>query len=277
MSDEPVQLPPGELPALARVLGDSPETAIAANRLMRGACSAYVVGQPARFKVAVVVSVDNPEDPFGFGEDPEALWSILEPLAGWRVVNVSPSVAPKLGAVIRASTGSRVAYYGDVYHTLTRPPVTYSHPHVRILEVDDRTLFDGVPDDLKPGMRGDVEIVLREGFVAGAVVDSKVVSVAHTNAITERYADIGVFTHQDCRNRGYSTASAALVTAAIQERGLTPVWSCGEDNLQSLRVAAKVGFTELSRRTYVIPFRRVQSRPPPGLPASGRRPSKSAS
>ena len=259
MSVEPVQLPPDELPALARVLGDSPETAIPANRLMRGACTAYIVGELTRFNAAVIMSHDNPGEPDGFGEDPEALWSILAPLEGWRVVDVSRSVAPKLGAVIRASTGSRVAYYGDVYHTLTGPTAEYSHPHVRLLTVDDRALFDGVPDDLKPGMRGDVEIVLREGFVAGAVVDGRLVSVAHTNAITERYADIGVFTHQDFRNRGYSTASASTVARAIQKSGRTPVWSCGEDNLLSLRVAAKVGFAEVSRRTYVIPFNRVQS------------------
>ena len=259
VSIEPVQLSPVELPTLARALGDSPETAIPVHRFMRGACSAYVVGQPTRFDAAVVVSHDNPGEPDGFGEDPEALWSILEPLEGWRVVDVSRSVAPKLGALIRASTGSRVAYYGDVYHTLTRPVVAHSHPDVRLLTVDDRALFDGVPDDLKPGIRGDVELVLREGFVAGAVVDNRVVSVAHSNAITARYADIGVFTHQDYRNRGYSTASAAIVARAIQESGRTPVWSCGEDNLASLRVAAKVGFNEVSRRTYVIPFYRVQS------------------
>ena len=125
--------------------------------------------------------------------------------------------------------------------------------------MDDRALFDGVPDDLKPGIRGDVESVLRQGFVAGAVVDDRIVSVAHTNATTARYADIGVFTHEDCRNRGYSTASAAIVAEAIRESGRTPVWSCGEDNLSSLRVAAKLGFNEVSRRTYVIPFNRVKS------------------
>ena len=259
MSVQPVQLSPAELPALARALGDSPETAVPVHRFMRAACSAYIVGEPARFEAAVVLMKDDKGEVQGFGEDPKALWSILEPLEGWRVVAVSRTVGPKLGALIRASTGSRVAYYGDVYHTLTRPAVKHSHPDVRLLTVDDRALFDGIPDDLKPGMRGDVEIVLNEGFVAGAVVDGRVVSVAHTNAITERYADIGVFTHEDHRNRGYSTAAAALVARAIQKSGRTPVWSCGEDNLASLRVAAKVGLTEVSRRTYVIPFNRVQA------------------
>ncbi len=256
---QPVQLSPDELPELAHALGDSPETAIPVSRLMRGACSAYVVGEPTQFQAAVIMSHDNPGEPDGFGEDPKALWAILEPLEGWRVVDVSRTVAPKLGALIRSSTGSRVAYYGDVYHTLTRPAVAHSHSEVRLLTEDDRALFDGVPDDLKPGMRGDIEIVLREGFVAGAVVDDRPVSVAHTNATTDQYADIGVFTHEDFRNRGYSTSAASIVAAAIQKSGRMPVWSCGEDNLQSLRVAAKVGFTEVSRRTYVIPFNRVQS------------------
>ena len=259
VSVQPVQLSPAELPALARVLGDSPETAIPVHRLMRGACSAYVVGEPTRFEAAVIVSHDNPGEPDGFGEDPEALWSILGPLEGWRVVDVSASVAPKLGAQIRASTGSRVAYYGDVYHTLTRPAAEHTHPDVRLFGMDDRALFYGVPDDLEPGIRGDVESVLRQGFVAGAVADDRLVAVAHTNAITARYADIGVFTHEDYRNRGYSSAAAAFVAKAIRETGRTPVWSCGEDNLASLRVAAKVGFNKVSRRTYVIPFNRVKS------------------
>ena len=259
MSAQPAQLSSAELPALARVLSDSLETAIPVHRLMRGPCIAYVVGETARFDAAIVHLQEDKGELQGFGENAEALWSILEPLDGWRAVSVSPSVAPKLGVQIRSSTRNRVAYYDDVYHTLTRPAVTHSHPDVRLLTVDDRALFDDVPDDLKPGMRGDVEIVLREGFVAGAVVDNSIVSVAHTNAITERYADIGVFTHQDYRNLGYSTASAAIVAAAIQKSGRTPVWSCGEDNLPSLRVAAKLGITEVSRRTYVIPFNRVQS------------------
>ena len=33
--------------------------------------------------------------------------------------------------------------------------------------------------------------------------------------------------------------------------GLVPVWSAGEDNETSLRIAARLGFDEVSRRVYL--------------------------
>ena len=39
----------------------------------------------------------------------------------------------------------------------------------------------------------------------------------------------------------------------LQAEGQTPVWSTGEDNWASQRVAEKVGFAEVSRRMYLIP------------------------
>jgi len=52
--------------------------------------------------------------------------------------------------------------------------------------------------------------------------------------------------------RGFATAAAAIVAQCVQEAGQTPVWGAGEGNTVSLRVASKLGFTEVSRRTYVI-------------------------
>lgn len=46
---------------------------------------------------------------------------------------------------------------------------------------------------------------------------------------------------------------AAIVCRWVQDSGRVPVWSCGEDNLASLRVAQKLGFREVSRRVYLIP------------------------
>jgi RimJ/RimL family protein N-acetyltransferase len=44
-----------------------------------------------------------------------------------------------------------------------------------------------------------------------------------------------------------------MVARAVRAAGQTPVWSCGESNEASLRVAGKLGFVEVGRRTYVIP------------------------
>lgn len=41
---------------------------------MRAACSAYIVGEPARFEAAVVLMKDDKGEVQGFGENPEALW-----------------------------------------------------------------------------------------------------------------------------------------------------------------------------------------------------------
>ncbi len=82
--------------------------------------------------------------------------------------------------------------------------------------------------------------------------DGRIVSTAQTAAITNGYADIGVATDEKWRGRGFATAAASIVARRIHETGRTPVWSCGEDNLASLRVAQKLGFEEVSRLTYVF-------------------------
>ena len=93
--------------------------------------------------------------------------------------------------------------------------------------------------------------LLTDGFAAGAVVEGRLVGLAHTNALTARYADIGIATDRARRRRGYASAAASIVARRIQERGLVPVWSTGEDNEASLRIAARLGFEEVSRRVYL--------------------------
>ena len=97
------------------------------------------------------------------------------------------------------------------------------------------------------------EAMVTDGIAAGAVVDGNIVAIAHTYAENDLHADIGVSTIEQWREKGFATAAASLVAQEIQARGKVPVWSCGEDNIASLRVAQKLGFTEVGRRTYLIP------------------------
>jgi GNAT superfamily N-acetyltransferase len=87
----------------------------------------------------------------------------------------------------------------------------------------------------------------------GAFVAGLLVSVACTFFVGESYEDIGVVTEPKLRGLGLSTACVAGLCTHIVARGRRPSWSTSPDNVASLRVAAKLGFT-VSRhdRLFVI-------------------------
>ncbi len=230
---------------LADALGDSPETVIPVHLLRQGLCNAWVSGEPDRPEGAVVQSMSLMDEPWGFG-DTEAMWRLLEYATGWRTVDAPAATARALGAVMERETGRPARYYGDVYQTLTRPALRASTSEASRLRGDDEPLMAQYMGTLRwTGSEG------FEPIAAGAIVDGRLVGLAHVSAITERHADIGVSTLEQWRGRGFATAAASIVARAIQEGGRTPVWSAGEGNAPSLRVAAKVGFEEVSRRVYV--------------------------
>ena len=251
MGSNPNPLDPDGIRRLIETIEETPETVIPLHLMMQGVCKVYSVGDPASSR-AVIVQGDNlREEPFGIGNDAKALWALLRHLDDWKVVDVSPAVAPRFGAIIREATGRRAWYYDDVYHTMTRPAPTFDDPAVRELTQEDMDLIKAAGVD-GANFRGGLPALIEQGAIAGAVVDGRIVSTAQTAAITESYADIGVATDERWRGRGFATAAASIVARRIQETGRTPVWSCGEDNLASLRVAQKLGFQEVSRLTYVF-------------------------
>ena len=160
--------------------------------------------------------------------------------------------AAGLGETIQAKTGTEVRYYGDVYHTLSRPVVRFEDEAVRQMTLDDLELLESSPKELRSSAFANARDLLSEGFVACAIVSGSIVATALTSARTDLYGEVGVFTKEEWRRRGFSTAAASIVAQRIQEAGQTAVWSAGEDNAASLRVAEKLGFNEVSRRTYVI-------------------------
>jgi len=237
---------------LADALGDTPETVISVHLLRRGLCRAYVAGNPSRFDGAIIQDNFCPAEPMGFGSDPEVLWELLQAVRGWECVNVAPECAAALGGIIEKNVGIPVRYYGDIYHVLSKPVVNFSNEAVRQLTLADIKLLESAPAEVRGGGFGSTRGLLSDGIVACAVVSGHIVSIAHTHARSDHHADIGAFTLEVWRGRGFATAAAAIVARRVKEAGQTPVWSTGEDNLASLRVAQKLGFTEVSQRTYVI-------------------------
>lgn len=251
-SSEPIPLAAKERHTVAEALGDTVQTVIWVHLLRRGLCDAYVVGEPGRFAAAVIQAHEFSTEPAGFGDDPEALWSLLKGLRGWECINVSEQCACPLGEIIGRELGVPVRHYGDVYHILSQPAADIRNPAVRELTVADVGLLRSAQPDVRGGGFGSARALLEEGFLGAAVVAGNVVSIAFTYARTPRHADIGAATLEPWRNRDFAGAAAAIVARRVQEAGQTPVWSAGEDNGPSLRVAEKVGFHEVSRRVYLI-------------------------
>ena len=240
---------------VADALGDTPETAIPASLLRRGLAGAYVAGATPPFDGVVIQSPTLAQEPWCFGSDASAVWGLLRSLNDWGRAAMSPSVsadlANPLADLIAQDTGVWVEHYGDVYHTLTAPVGAFSVLDVRLLTLDDIGLvfaYRGNPRSM--GFEACKDL-LANGVAAGAIVDGRVVALAYTNAMTAGYGDVGVVTDEAWRGRGFASAAGSIVARGIQERGRTPVWSAGEGNAASLRVAAKLGFVEVSRRVYL--------------------------
>jgi hypothetical protein len=250
-----VRLDPSDYDRLAETLGDAPETVIPLHQIVRRLATVYLVGQPDDFAAVIIQAIDDPSEPSGFGSDPAAFWSLLQAMSGWWCVNVPAAVAPALGDLIAARTGRPARLYGDRHFILTTPAPVVPHPAVRLLSTDDLALVAAAPASVRPVGWGGLEAALRDGVAAGGIVDGHLVAIAFTSARTARHADIGVTTLEEWRGRGLATAAASLVARQIQVSGQTPVWSTGEENHASLRIAHKLGFTEVTRRAYVIPQR----------------------
>ena len=239
---------------LADALGDTPETTISVHLLRRGLCHAYVAGNLRQFHGAIVQDNNMPAEPTAFGSAPQVLWELLQIVPGWECLEVESEHAATLSERISRETGREVRYYEDVYHVLSQPVRTFANTAVRRLTLPDLDLLESMPGVAETSGFGSPQKLLEEGFVACAIVSGQIVSIAHTYARTTHHADIGVHTLETWRGQGFATAAASIVARCIQEAGQTPVWSTGEDNWASLRVARKLGFVESSRRTYLIPI-----------------------
>lgn len=250
--ETPRLLEPEQHRLLADALGDTPETVQSVHMLRRGTCRAYVAGDPAHFDGAIVQPIDWPEEPAGFGLDPELLWALLRLAEGWTCILVASECAPTLARIMEAELGCRTRFLDDVTHQLTGPVTAYPDPAVRRLAPADLELLASAPLELRAGLWHSPRQLLAEGIIASAVVAGEIVATALTAACSDRYAEIGVYTQAAYRGRGYATAAASLVAHAVQEGARIPVWGAGAHNQASLRVAQKLGFEEVSRRTYVI-------------------------
>lgn len=84
----------------------------------------------------------------------------------------------------------------------------------------------------------------------GVIVDGRLVSVAHSSRRTVAACELGINTVSDARRQGYAAAATFAWTHAIQQEELTPIYSAFAYNAASLRLAATVGYVQVSASVY---------------------------
>lgn len=245
------QATPAEYPLLARALGDSPATVIPLHQLHTHQATAWYSGPPAAPHALVIQA--NPE-PTAFGNDAAAVYAILQQLPHWFCVECAAELAKDLQNHLMAA-GRPSVLYADIYYTLRGPLGTLPPPvlPVRLLTSDDLPVWLDAPPEFHNLGFATPQAVLEQGWAAGAFAGGKLVALAHTSALSPTYADVGVYTDPVWRGRKLATAVAELVMEQVCVQGRTPLWSTGEDNHASRRIAHKLGLEECLRRTYVIP------------------------
>lgn len=88
------------------------------------------------------------------------------------------------------------------------------------------------------------------GVVAERAADGVVGAIAFASYRTGDDLEIGIETEAEHRDRGLGAHVARAFVDVVRGAGLTPVWSCREDNVASARVAASAGFVPTARLPY---------------------------
>lgn len=237
---------------LGERLPDDPLTFPARCLLLRGSAQAWLSGSAEAIRALVVRDPWQPKEPRAFGEDADEIWSVLREVPSWDCVLVTPDLAPPLAQLLERELAAPTRLLTDLNYLLERTAAPFPHPDVRRLREADVDLVERAPANLQPIGFDSVVAALTGGVAAGAVVDGELRGRVSMTASSETYANLDAYTMEGWRGRGYATAAASLVAEALQARGLAPVWSTGETNRASQRVAKKIGFEEVGRLTYVV-------------------------
>jgi RimJ/RimL family protein N-acetyltransferase len=90
---------------------------------------------------------------------------------------------------------------------------------------------------------GGADGLAASGMAWGAWENGRLAAIACTFFLGDQIEELGVATEPEHRGRGLSAACAGPLCQDIRARGRSPSWTTSPDNIASLRVAQKLGFT----------------------------------
>lgn len=73
--------------------------------------------------------------------------------------------------------------------------------------------------------------------------DGKIVSECTSIFLANGYAEIDIVTHPEYRGRGFAALTSKAFIEYCLSKGLIPRWDCDENNVSSMKLAEKLGFS----------------------------------
>jgi hypothetical protein len=131
-------------------------------------------------------------------------------------------------------------------HVLAAAPPPAAVPpgfEVRLIAPDETLVLAHLPGALRREMEG----ARQRSPLAAAFDGSRAVSFAYAPWQTETLFDLSVDTLVGHRQRGLGAAAVLVLVEHMRARGRQPVWGALEDNVPSLRLAARLGFVPVDR------------------------------
>jgi RimJ/RimL family protein N-acetyltransferase len=91
---------------------------------------------------------------------------------------------------------------------------------------------------------GSLENFLLNGIGLCLMHEDDIIVEVYASSLGAGKAEIGAFTRNAYRGRGYAPIACAYLIQACEQRGYQPYWSCDAENMASIRVAQKLGFRQ---------------------------------
>ncbi len=115
---------------------------------------------------------------------------------------------------------------------------------VRRLQAEDGELLENMSESVSWISKtwGGPAGVAKSGHAWAVVGAGKILAVACSFFVGERYEDVGVVTEPAYRGQGLGVTCAQALCGDIVARGRRPSWTTAVDNKASRRLAAKLGF-----------------------------------
>jgi predicted GNAT family acetyltransferase len=91
--------------------------------------------------------------------------------------------------------------------------------------------------------------IVSKNYCHGIIVDNKLVSATDSpdmSYMQEFVQEIGINTLEEYRKRGYARTACISLINELLSKNICPLWSTGNGNIASDRLARSVGFEKLA-------------------------------